>query len=382
MNLFRTRPGLRWAVPAVAAVLLTGTGATVTAISAAARSGLPPRSAAQLLVDVQNARVHGLSGTVVETTDLGLPSIPGVGDGGDSGLMSLISGSHTLRLWYAGPRQMRLALLGSFGESDIIRNGSELWSWSSTTRSATHEKLAPKAHKAGAAAPSAPSSALPGVSGMTPQQMAEAALSAITPTTSVSTDGTATVAGRSAYELVLQPRSANSLIGSVRVAIDGATHIPTRVQVFARNATSPDIEVGFTSFSPHTPDASVFGFNPPPGTKVTKGSPLSSLGSSSGASRAPTGATPKAPTAKVAPRVVGSDWTTVLVAGSPAMAGPGGGASGELGSVLQTLPRVSGSWGSGRLLSGTLFSVLLTNDGRIAIGAVPPRLLYHALAAR
>ena len=34
-------------------------------------------------------------------------------------------------------------------------------------------------------------------------------------------------------------------------------------------------------------------------------------------------------------------------------------------SVLDKLPRVSGDWGSGRLLSGKLFTVLLTDDNRV-----------------
>jgi hypothetical protein len=45
------------------------------------------------------------------------------------------------------------------------------------------------------------------------------------------------------------------------------------------------------------------------------------------------------------------------------------------------LPEVHGSWGSGRLLEGTLFTAVLTNDGRLAIGAVGPQQVYAALAA-
>ena len=39
----------------------------------------------------------------------------------------------------------------------------------------------------------------------------------------------------------------------------------------------------------------------------------------------------------------------------------------------------SGAWGSGRLLAGTAFSAVLTDDGRLAIGAVVPEKLYEAL---
>ena len=35
-----------------------------------------------------------------------------------------------------------------------------------------------------------------------------------------------------------------------------------------------------------------------------------------------------------------------------------------------------GDWGSGRVLAGTAFSVVLTDDGRMAAGAVKPELLY------
>ena len=45
----------------------------------------------------------------------------------------------------------------------------------------------------------------------------------------------------------------------------------------------------------------------------------------------------------------------------------------------RSCPKVSGSWGSGRLLAGTAFSVVITDDGRVAAGAVGPKLLYDAL---
>jgi len=42
---------------------------------------------------------------------------------------------------------------------------------------------------------------------------------------------------------------------------------------------------------------------------------------------------------------------------------------------------VSGTWGTGHLLEGTVFSAVLTDDGRLAIGAVAPSALYDALSA-
>jgi len=58
--------------------------------------------------------------------------------------------------------------------------------------------------------------------------------------------------------------------------------------------------------------------------------------------------------------------------------GPGGDAA-SMKQVLAALPKVSGTWGSGRLLSSKAFSVVITDDGRIAAGAVAPETLYKAL---
>jgi outer membrane lipoprotein-sorting protein len=355
----------RWAVPVVAAVALAGVGPLTTTLTASAQGSLPPRTAAQLLVDVQQARLTALSGTVVETSDLGLPALPDIGGQGgrSASFSSLVSGSHTMRVWYAGPDQLRLALLGQLGESDLVRNGSDVWAWSSDTNTATHwtARTSDSAHQMGPDPANGP---------MTPQQAAEAALAAIDPTTRVTTDPTAVVAGRSAYELDLTPRDPRSTVGSVRIAIDGSTHIPTRVQVFARGAASPAFEIGFASFSTSTPPASTFAFTPPPGATVKQGSmpaPKDTSGSHARASGA-------------GPQVVGTGWTSVVVAEVGSMTGGQRGQGGSLAGILKSLPTVSGAWGSGHLLHGTLFSAVLTDDGRIAVGAVAPSMLYDALA--
>jgi outer membrane lipoprotein-sorting protein len=357
----------RWAVPVVAAAALIGLGPIVHVVTADAHGSLPPRTAAQLLVDVRQAKVQALSGTVVETADLGLPAIPTIGGrgGNEASFSSMLTGSHTMRVWYAGPDKQRLALLGQLGESDLVHNGTDLWAWSSKDNKATHWTV-PASRET--PAPGGPL----GATGqpITPQQAAAAALKAINPSTRVTTDPTATVAGRPAYQLNLVPRDPRSLIGSVRIAIDGATRIPTRVQVFARGATSPAFEVGFTSLSTSTPDDSVFGFTPPPGATVKEGTVPSHE------SRGPR----PSHMSGDRPDIVGKGWTSVLVADLP----PDAQASGTEGpaALLKTLPQVSGSWGSGHLLRSALLSAVLTDDGRVAVGAVPPQLLYDALSRR
>ena len=371
VSVFRSRPALRWLVPSAAAVVVIGGGAAAGTIVASADPALPERSAAQLLVDLQTARVDGLSGTVVQTADLGLPSLPGITGGqGDADLTKLVAGSNTARVWYAGEDKVRLALLGTLGETDVIRNGSDVWVWRSRDTTASHLTIPAGAGKPETLRPGVPS---------TPQEAADAALAAIDPTTSVTTTGAASVAGRDAYELVLAPRDTASLIGQVRLAIDAKKHIPLRVDVYAKDANAPAVRVAFQQISFAVPDAEQFTFNPPPGAKVTNESRSSLEKKRAGkvppAVAKPKGAKPQG--AEAEPTVIGKGWTAILVAKLPKGDSP---EKSAVAGVLESLPKVSGSWGSGRLLSGSLFSALLTDDGRVLVGAVAPEKLYEAAA--
>lgn len=389
MSIFESNPALRWAVPAVTAVALVGGGAAIGGLSAIASDGLPARTAAQLLVDVQQARLDGLSGTVVQKSELGLPDLPIAGasrHGGSSDLTSLISGTHTMRVWFAGPDQARMALLGTLGESDVIRNGKDVWVWASKDKTAKHYVLPDH----DAAAKSGATFAGPGPTDLptSPQDAAEKALAAITPSTEVTTSGTATVAGRSAYELVLKPKEATSLVAQVRVAIDGTEHVPLRVQVFAKKVADPVFEVAFSAVDFARPDAAQFTFKAPPGTTVTD--TKTPTHGASGTDPNAKAVTPQ-PNSPEMPKVIGEGWGTVLVAKLPAnvttVASGSAGAStasdrtlAQLMKFVGLLPKVSGSWGSGHLMAGTVFSVLVTDDGRLVAGAVTPEGLYAALA--
>jgi outer membrane lipoprotein-sorting protein len=370
LSTLTNRPGLRWLVPAGAAVAVLGGGLAIGAITAAADPSLPTRSAAELLTDLQTAKLDGLSGTVVARADLGLPAIPVGGNSAELG--SLVSGTHTLRVWYSGPDQVRVALLGTLGETDVITNGTDVWVWSSKENKASHSTLPAK--------PAEPTP-LPSESpfAMTPDALAKAALAMLGPSTEVTTDGSASVAGRDAYELKLAPRDPASLIGSIKLDIDAVEHVPLRVVIEARGGGSPAIDVGFTQVSFARPDPSEFTFNPPPGATVEEAQPGSHEES------APGSATPSAPSAPAAPSadgnrnfaVVGSGWTSVIVTRLPK---PAEGADNPAAGLLAALPSVSGPWGSGKLVSSRLFSALITDDGRVLIGAVSPDRLTQAAA--
>ncbi|MDT5042279.1 MAG: hypothetical protein QOE51_3264, partial [Actinoplanes sp.] len=317
----------------------------------------------------------GLSGTIVETADLGLPSLAGITGGqSDADLTKLITGSNTARVWYAGEDKARVALLGALGETDVIRNGSDVWMWKSADNSAAHYTI-----PAGAGRKATPK-ALPAGVPATPQEAADAALAAIDPSTRVTTTGAASVAGRDAYELVLAPKDSASLVGQVRLAIDAKTHVPLRVEVYAKGANNPAVRVAFQQISFTVPDAQQFAFHPPAGAKVTTEKPGDLQ---KDAAKAKAKAEAKAPAKKPSdlsrPTVVGTGWTSVLVAKMPAGNATGKGTEAATAQgLVNALPKVSGSWGSGHLLSGSLFSALITDDGKVLIGAVSPEKLYEA----
>ncbi|MFU8875805.1 LolA family protein [Micromonospora sp. SL4-19] len=378
MPIFKNRAALRWLVPVTAGVAVIGGGAAVGTLAAGADPALPPRTAAQLLDDLRTSRLDGLSGTVVQRADLGLPPIAdlaGLASGNE--LTSLLTGTHTLRVWYGGPERQRLALVDTLGEHDMLRNGRDVWTWNSRSNTASHRTL-----PAGeAATPSAPA---------TPADAADRALAAIDPSTAVTVGRSARVAGRDVYELVLTPRDADSLVHQVRIALDAKKHVPLRFEVLADGADKPAFEVAFTQVDFRTPDADQFRFNPRPGVTVAeeKAEKPESTGK-----RLPGAAADRRPNGTDV-RTVGTGWTTVVVARFDASApagladpdalrgdkGQGGPAAGAdaVAKVLGGLPKVSGDWGSGRLISGKLFSVLLTDDGRVLAGLVTPERLYQA----
>lgn len=398
---------LRWLLPAgIAAAIAIASVATTAAASASGQPKLAAKTAAQLLVAVENASPAGLSGTIVETAKLGLPNISGLlGSTGGSGLSleSLVTGSNTMNVWYAGKDQQRFALLGQLSEDDLIHNGTDLWSYDSTTRTVTHKTLTPdESDQVGSTIASA-------APALDPQAAAEKALAAIDPTTAVVVDRTARVAGRAAYQLQVSPKDSRSLIGSVQIAIDAATSVPLRLQIFAAGASSPAFQVGFTSVSFNVPNSSIFEFVPPAGAHVEQdtapfGDTLSSGPFGDGAfgvqtkvtggAGAPPGTlvTPAAPVTVTPDRKtteLGKGWTAVLkitnaVPALPANAGlTSNGPVSSVGPQSSSGPHVTFRRSSplddiatqvpgGELITTALLTIFITNDGTLYVGPVSP----------
>ncbi|WP_090591350.1 LolA family protein [Auraticoccus monumenti] len=337
----------RW-IPALVAPLVVAAGVVTVPLVADADPGLPERSAAEVLELVATSQESTFSGTVEQTSELGLPDLGALGGGGgEGGVLELLTSSHEARVYVDGPERSRLQVLDQMSQRDVVRNGDEVWLYDSDEKTALNTTL--PEHEGGER--DAPAG--------TPAELVQALLEGAEPTTEVSVTDTASVAGRGVYQLRLDPRAGETLVDFVTVAVDAETGMPLAVQVHAVGQQAPAFSIAFTDLDLDTPDASLFSFTPPPGTEVTKKDLPEHDGHESDGHD---GARPEAgPEGDDAPVVSGEGWATVVEVET------GGLPESEGTAMLEqlTVP-VEG----GRALQTSLVSVLLTDDGRVLAGAV------------
>jgi outer membrane lipoprotein-sorting protein len=382
----RTRSRVRWTAPVVALIGVFGIGAVphILSTASAASPDLPPLTPAELLAKARTAQTTGLSGTITVDSELGLPSLsslPGLGAAGASSLTSLLAGKHSVHVAEAGDGQVRFSTAAPLQETNWVRNGPDLWSYDSGTGRVVHFSLPNDTSAAGAVHTSVPDPAHE-----TPAEFARELLDQVTPSTAVSVDATAYVAGRPVYELVLAPNDARSTVRDVRIAVDAATGLPLDVTVTAKSNGKLAFEVGFTDVSFATPDPSTFAFGPPPGSTTVEASSLTEFLQGGPArhrrdhvaSTDPTAAAGPAatttPDATPALMHAGADWTSVVLL-------PAGSAPAQLTALLNNVPSIAVGATHGRLLTTTLVSVLVLDDGRVAVGAVDGATLVTQIAA-
>ncbi|MBB6552372.1 LolA family protein [Nonomuraea rubra] len=385
---------VRWGVPIAAAAVIgaaIGAGPVIAAVSG--DPVLPERSAEQLLADAVAATskeggIPPMSGTVQQTASLGLPALPQTGAVSP---LSLLSGSHEVKVWYGAADKLRVAMPTQLNETNLIVNGGQAWYWDSATNTATKLTV-----KQGTGGPAAHATPLPQETELTPQQLAERLLAAADEHTAVRVINTAEVAGRPVYQLVLAPKDESSLVQEIRIALDGETYVPLQVQVYAKGSAEPAYQIGFTQVTFTPPAAENFTFTPPAGAKVEE----RTLGLN--ADDAATAEERAEHAREVAGdlKVVGEGWTAVAVVpfspsdltaaqqsakpedGGERFGGQGGDPAALVDNVLKSATPVSGTWGSGRLIRTKLVTALLTDDGRLLVGAVTPEEITKAAGVK
>ncbi|MFF0556214.1 outer membrane lipoprotein carrier protein LolA [Streptomyces sp. NPDC020472] len=373
-----TRKASRFVVPVAVAGVAAATIGLVPALAASGDPDLPEITARQLIEKIAASDTQTLSGTFKISTDLGLPSLGGLasglgglgGDGSSSAdpsekLTELVSGSHTLRVAADGPERQRLTLLDGSDEYSLIHNGDDVWAYDSKSNEAFHEK--------GASGAGEKDEPLPG----TPGQLADEVLKAAGDTTSITVDGTAKVAGRDAYQLVIKPKQTGSTVESVKIAVDAANGTPLKFTLSSVEGGKPVVDAGFTKVDFGKPAASEFTFEAPKGAKVTEGAAekgekaagdlpegfeegIPGLGKAFGGSGSGEG-----------PDVIGEGWTTIAKIDTGAPAPGTDEAPKEIQGFLDSFgDKVTGKFGSGTVFKTKLVNALLTDDGKVYVGAV------------
>ncbi|MEJ2861007.1 LolA family protein [Actinomycetospora flava] len=328
-------------------VAAIGIGLVVAPAGAAAAPPLPPVSPEDLVSSVMTAQRGPFAGEVEVDNALGLPAVPGV--------PQLANGTSTIRVWSGGEDRGRVAIPSPEGERTLVSDGTTRWAYDSQDRTATRSPVGDHRGPPEGQAQQDPTAA------------ATEAIATLRRTSTVAVDGTAEVAGRAAYQLVLTPQpTERTLLREVRVAVDAETRLPLQLTVLAQGAGEPALRVGFSEITYGPQDPSLFTFTPPPGTTVRDGQDRQRP---DGQQERPEGQR----------QTVGDGWDSVIVGQAPAREG-GQQQRPEGAPDLTALGTpVNGPWGSGRVITTAVATVIITDDGRIAAGAVPQQVLTEAL---
>jgi hypothetical protein len=244
----------------------------MAASSARAHPRLPATSPERLIADVIGAAQDPppVSGTVEAHVDLGLPTIPvqgAPGATGVAGILSELTGDHRLKLWASTDGYRANELLPTSERALYVsRQGGWLWSSDAYTAYEVFDAKAVAALGPAAAAGAAERARLMHLGD--PLTLARDALSALSPTTSVSMGSSTRVAGRASYVLTLTPNDPRTLVGRVEFAIDASTYVPLSVAMFAKGAATPAVSVRFSGVSYGRISPAIYRFTPPPGAKV------------------------------------------------------------------------------------------------------------------
>lgn len=318
---------------------------------------LPPVSAEALVESVLNTdAIPALAGSVAVENNLGLP-IPGMPASGGEG--------DSIQVWSDGTGKGRLAVAGGRSETTIVDDGSTVWVWNSEDRSVTkvprQDGVADKPMEGKFADPAAAAKEL---------------VTAMQQDSTVSVDGTARVAERPVYQLVLAPKpTEKTLLREIRVSVDSELRIPLQLEVLANGQADPAVKVGFTEFTSGAQDPKLFQFTPPAGATVSEKDVPEEVG----------GKSVDDWLAQADLKTVGRGWDIVATGKVPAEAlrsaeDLSGRSDADMFAMLGTFGKeVRGEFGTGYVISVSVGTAVITEDGKVAVGAVPEQVVLDAV---
>ena len=382
----------RW-MPAVV------TPAVIAAISLvplqASAVDLPDMSAEELMVMMMDAQPTEFSGTILKTSNLGLPALelssmvseedaermrekmpeefadfaPEVIEQNLlTEAMELVTGEHRVRV-FVGETGMRAQILDMMAQRDLIVSGNTIWSYDSREQVAMYAELDEEKLAEGKLTAEAELNAYIAELGLDltdPQAVAEYLMSQVGDSSEVGVGTDHYHAGRTAYQLIVTPNSEVSLVDSIVVSVDSETGMPLALSVYSTEQAEAAMEVGYESISFADQDESLFSFTPPAGTEIVDLNAIEEqkqdlemwmdMDEMESLEEKPE------------PVMIDEGWDTVvhMPAGEKALEEMGG-------QLLQSLMTpVAG----GMLLSTPLMNVFMTDSGDVYAGAVSVQHLF------
>lgn len=380
----------RW-VPSIAVPAVIAVGAIAVPLQANAID-LPDLSPQQVMVLMQGADVTEFSGTIVKSSNLGLPTlefssmmsedsiaqmeekmpaemadfVPAVIESNTlTQAIELISGSHTIRVYVSGQDKLRAQILDPMSQRDLIVNGNEFWVYDAkmaTALTGTVDIEADPAKQAEAEQKVLDYADSIALDLSSPEAIADYLVSMVDETSQIQVGKDHSVAGRSAYQLIISPDSPNSLVASAAVSVDSETGMPLKVEIFSTTQVEAAMTVGFESISFGSVDQGLFSFTPPAGTSVETFDADELIATLDGYEK-PEGYVSDYEV-PAEPEVLGSDWDSVVhLAALPADIPQDLMATELFADMLTEVP-------GGKVFSTPLVNVLLTDSGEVYMGAV------------
>lgn len=407
----------RWAPAALVATAITA--GTIALPLQANAVDLPDLTPQQVML-LMEGDIQGFSGTIVKTSELGLPPlqmssmmnedmikemeeklpegfedfVPSlIEQNAITQAVELIAGTHKIRV-YASNEGARVQVLDTMSQRDVVINKDEFWFYDSRRATAITGAIAPvdpaelEIAKTEAESKLQEYAAQIQLDVSNPEAVANYLMEQIGDSTSLSVGKDHRVAGRTAYQLIAQPNANNSLIESVIVSVDSETGMALDVKVYSKEQEAPAFEVGFESISFEVPNASMFSFTPPAGTiietlevpaeleaeleKLKAEADLSELTEEQKASlkaeiEAKYGEAPSA-------ELIGEGWESVMYLSAIPSQVPMELLENELFADLMT--NVAG----GKVFSTPVMNVLITDSGEVYAGAVTIAFLQEVAA--
>ena len=394
---------LKWAPSAVIAALIA---AGIIAVPLQASAVDLPEKSAEDIIALMALEPVAFSGTVVKTTDLGLPElemsslmsdemvsqmeetmpdgfedfIPQlIDDNTITEAISFLAGTDRVRLFVSN-EGLRAQILDPLSQRDIVVNANEAWAYNAKTQTATHVSFDQPLNSADWDEAAASLE----VDLSNPNTLATYVLEQAGPNTTVTVGDPRTVAGRASYTLVVEPNDSTSLVDYVTLSIDATTGLGLGVQVFSTQQGSAALVVEFESLDLSTPDASLFSFSPPPGATIEEPALPADFEASLRqlASDDLDDAQKEALASELfasfgeglEPRQIGEGWGTVMALNALPAGFPLEMLESELLSGL-TLPVLGGT-----VFSTPLVNVLITDSGEVYAGALTVRALLDIAA--